>query len=62
MGSDSLMECMDFCWSSLSEGGVLCVDRLSHGASEEVFADFCRSKGAKSLAFRTRYGSGIAAR
>lgn len=62
MGSDSLMQCMDFCWESLSPGGVMCVDRLSHGVSRAVFDDFCRSKSTKSSVFATRYGTGIAER
>lgn len=39
MASDSLMDALDFCWSRLSEGGFLCVDRLSRKGSREVFDD-----------------------
>lgn len=62
MGSDELMHCMDFCWASLSNGGVMCVDRLSHKDSRAVFDDFCRAKGASPFFLATRYGSGIVER
>ena len=62
MAGDPLMESMSLCWSMLSDGGILCVDRLSCGHSEDVFRDFCRARGASSAFFGTRYGSGIASR
>lgn len=62
MSDDSLMDALEFCWGRLSEGGVLCVDRLSKKGSREVFDDFCRGKGADNSFFETRYGCGIAAK
>lgn len=62
MPSDSLMDALDFCWSRLSEGGFICVDRLSKEGSREVFDDFCKVKGAANCFFETRYGCGIAVR
>ncbi len=60
MSSDPLMEALDFCWKRLAPEGFLALDHLSHRGSEQVFLDFCKSKGAEWSFFKTRYKMGIA--
>lgn len=60
--SDLLMEFMDFSWSRLRAGGLLLVDRLVFGESEDVFDDFRRGRGADAMVFETRYRTGLAIR
>lgn len=59
---DLLMEFMDFSWGRLRPGGLLLVDRLVFGESEDVFDDFCKGRGAEAMVFETRYHTGLAIR
>lgn len=57
---DTMMDSLDLCWGLLSEGGILCVDRLDDPRRESVFRDFCRARNLEFRFFRTRYSAAIA--